>query len=239
MLAAYGGDMDKAIAAARDKLSPRFTERLHRLYRGVDDELENIRKLGQGDSPGQLYHLDLPDEDVAKYLDWDAPLSQQPANVKKSLSALLERINAGRVERFGPGGTLISKERFMKMTGEDLQDHLAVTFGRSERAVSEALRDAGIPGLKYFDAKSRPITGQPTAQGTAASLLDAAGGDVDAAIALAHKRISQGNIPADQPVKGGLRDAIEVLKQYGEPRTRNYVTWDQDVLDRVKILEQP
>jgi hypothetical protein len=222
----------------------------HRKRIAALEKLEAGKDFGSTET-GQLYHLDLPDEDVAKYLDWDAPLSEQPANVRAALAKLAD-MDLGQAPHSGYNKVFFEKLR-SRLRGEDipysdgtqsdgglLYKSLKVAFADdSGKKISEALRRAGIPGLKYFDAKSRPITGQPTAQGTAASLLDAAGGDVDAAIALAHKRISQGNIPADQPVKGGLRDAIEVLKQYGEPRTRNYVTWDQDVLDRVKILEQP
>lgn len=147
--------------------------------------------------PGTLYKLDIPDADAAKFLDYDAPLSQQPPNVQAALPDLLKTINADRIRRFGDDATLISYDDFMKKTGEDLQDHLAVSFGEDvslqpdawlpsakralqEEAASEALARAGIPGLKYFDQGSR-----------------------------------------------GTREGL-----------RNYVTWDQDVLDRTKILER-
>jgi hypothetical protein len=36
-------------------------------------------------SKGSLYKVDLPDEQIAKMLDWDKPLSQQPKEVQKAL----------------------------------------------------------------------------------------------------------------------------------------------------------
>ena len=166
------------------------------------DVAKNYKDLATGknvssQSQGTLYKLDIPDADAAKYLDYDAPLSQQPPNVQAALPDLLKTINADRIRRFGDDATLISYDDFMKKTGEDLQDHLAVSFGKDvsshpdawlpsakralqEEAATEALRKAGIPGLKYFDQGSRA----------------------------------------------------------GSEGTRNYVTWDQDVLDRIKILER-
>lgn len=157
--------------------------------------IDGARDVGAG--RGTLYKLDIPDADAAKFLDYDAPLSQQPPNVQAALPDLLKTINADRIRRFGDDATLISYDDFMKKTGEDLQDHLAVSFGKDvsshrdawlpsakralqEEAATEALRKAGIPGLKYFDQGSRA----------------------------------------------------------GSEGTRNYVTWDQDVLDRTKILER-
>ena len=34
---------------------------------------------------GNLYKLDIPDEDIPKYLDWDKPLSEQPESVRNAL----------------------------------------------------------------------------------------------------------------------------------------------------------
>jgi len=167
--------------------------------KGLQEVVSGIDKMvgGQTASGGTLYKLDIPDADAAKFLDYDAPLSQQPPNVQAALPDLLKTINADRIRRFGDDATLISYDDFMKKTGEDLQDHLAVSFEKDvsshpdawlpsakralqEEAATEALRKAGIPGLKYFDQGSRA----------------------------------------------------------GSEGTRNYVTWDQDVLDRIKILER-
>ena len=123
-------------------------------------------------APGTLYKLDIPDADVAKYLDWDKPLSEQPNIIKKLRAAgfqYFEDKKGGAFADFGDVNTA---------TGKDVFDGLGFDF--DEKGISEVLRKAGIPGLKYFDQGSR------------------AGGE----------------------------------------GTRNYVTWDQDVLNRSKMLER-
>ena len=139
--------------------------------------LRSNQKLPNVSFPGSLYKLDIPDADVAKYLDWDAPLSEQPEAVRnfvKTLPSEAQRRIAGVRDSFG-----------REITGAEFYETILADYvvpGRmaSQEERSAALRKAGIPGLKYFDASSRG--------------------------------------------KG--------------EGTRNYVTWDQDVLDRSKILER-
>ena len=102
--------------------------------------------------------------------------------------------------------------------------------------IEDRLRAAGIPGVKYYDQGSRAAGGYPNDQGVAARLMEASGGDWKRAIEIAETRIKQGNMP-DTP-DSGLRQAIKFLEEnMGDKRTRNYVTWDQDVLDRTGILD--
>ena len=84
-------------------------------------------------SSGFLYKVDLPDEQIAKMLDWDKPISRQSEEVK----AVIRKI----------GG----------MSGTDVQGWYgwrAKVLG-SERAASDELRAAGIPGIRYLDQGSR------------------------------------------------------------------------------------
>ena len=143
-----------------------------------------------------LYKLDIPDADVAKYLDWDKPLSEQPKSVREALKKIGIK---PRYQIVGNDGNYLVPKSYMtrqmaeldakkvggrvqeqqdSMLGSAIYKQLAAT--RGDQAASEALREAGIPGLKYFDGMSRD----------------------------------------------------------GGEGTRNYVTWDQDVLDRSKMLER-
>lgn len=81
---------------------------------------------------GALYSVDIPDEHIARMLDWDAPLSEQSPVVMEALNKGARRwlIEDGT----GSGG--------------------GWTPWKSAGA-SEALRQAGIPGIKYFDGISR------------------------------------------------------------------------------------
>jgi hypothetical protein len=145
--------------------------------------IDGARDIGAGQ--GTLYKLDIPDADVARYLDYDKPLSEQPKEIRdKFARAMLgERVFDDPIlkDLFADGVPNEYMGLFERSSGAQAYRTLAGKLG-SEQAASEALRKAGIPGLKYFDADSR----------------------------------------------GGSK----------ANRTRNYVTWDQDVLDRSKMLER-
>jgi hypothetical protein len=136
-----------------------------RTFRGGDANpavqiLRSDQKLPEVTLPGNLYKLDIPDADAAKLLDYDAPISQQPQVVRDALDKL----------GFMP-------ENPDKMAGGDVWYRMRRELGEDEAAT--AMRESGVPGLRYKDAGSR---------GT-------------------------------------------------DSGTRNFVVWDQDVLDRTKVLE--
>lgn len=85
--------------------------------------------------PGVLYKVDLPDEVVPRMLDWDKPLSQQPAEVKKFLSNV----------SFNPPNQ-------EQKIGEWLKPRLAEGMAPNW---ADDMRKAGIPGIQYLDAGSR------------------------------------------------------------------------------------
>lgn len=84
---------------------------------------------------GNLYKIDLPDEHVARMLDWDKPLKDQPKEAKQFLSEVA----------FNP-------PREDQMIGEWLKPRM--NEGMSEYW-SDDLRKAGIPGIRYLDQSSR------------------------------------------------------------------------------------
>jgi len=130
-------------------------------------------------STAHLYKMDVPDDDVAKMLDWDKPLSEQQLRV--DTDDLLEEVTEVLYEKSGyprpslenswsrngwdalesianPNNPGIKGRTY---TGEDLyadvQDvmtHL-VPRNTSAKAASEYLASKGIPGLKYLDQGSR------------------------------------------------------------------------------------
>jgi hypothetical protein len=106
-------------------------------------------------SPGSLYKADLPDEMIGRMLDWDKPLSEQPTLVKQlEAGGFLKKAPAPFSNRYtGPTGTLID----LDSPGGNL-----VMGGGWNQKTSAALRDAGIPGIKYLDAGSRGAGGTGT-----------------------------------------------------------------------------
>ena len=92
---------------------------------------------------GNLYKVDLPDQHIAKMLDWDKPLSQQAPEVQ----AAIERLKPSMSPSW-------QKAINGKTTGESL--HIAVGSATNNTAdAATRLRDAGIPGIRYLDGGSR------------------------------------------------------------------------------------
>ena len=199
-----------------------FTPAQKKMYRDIIEP-----KLTKPEVSASLKKLDLPDKDIAKMLDWDAPLSEQ----SKAVQEIARLYNI----KTTPSG-------MKEARGSDIYRAISQaeakppfnTASRNPGSVegSEALRKAGIPGLKYYDQISRHPSGNAP-KDTAARILQATGGNRKNAIEETKKRIAR----SDSKVDSNLKSALEILEGKEQIGTRNYVTWDQDVLDRVKILE--
>lgn len=117
---------------------------------------EYTKVMGEppSDSVGSLYHVDIPDEQVAKMLDWDKPLSQQqfPPAVARAIIAKVDNLkNVAKFRTENSRGLSVISD---KTTGSDLYTVLAHDLG-SQEAASKFLQDNGIPGIKYLDQRSR------------------------------------------------------------------------------------
>lgn len=114
---------------------------------GGSDRLRSLaEKIRSGHDPrGSLYQVDLPDDQIARMLDWDTPLGKQPS----ILNAIDQKYDPEIfVEQMGsslarPGGD------FLKALG-------ATRDSGKSAAVSQMLRkDFDIPGIRYLDGNSR------------------------------------------------------------------------------------
>ena len=104
---------------------------------------------------GQLYKTDIPDEAVARFLDWDKPLSRQAPEVQAAFRPIVERTH-GRTD-IGPitNSTREYLDFVMrdKSAGEIIQS--ARTGALKPEEIAETLRTGGIPGIRYLDGGSR------------------------------------------------------------------------------------
>jgi hypothetical protein len=117
--------------------------------------MPNVAELEKtlGRKPGHLYKVDIPDEQIAKMLDWDKPLSEQSEEVQKIIGEML----ADPTTLLGRGA------EHYALTPEDLQDasgkflHDLISYDKLKNAAqaAEILKQAGIPGVRYLDAASR------------------------------------------------------------------------------------
>lgn len=99
--------------------------------KSVIDALKKLKASNvQIQRGGFEYKIDLPDEHVAKMLNWDQELGQQTPEIMK-----------------------LAKQHGLAM--DDLGGDLVAAMNAKRPAGAEAMRQAGVPGIKYFDAQSR------------------------------------------------------------------------------------
>lgn len=115
----------------------------------VTQEAIYLIKSGNANT-GKLYKVDLPDEAVARMLDWDKPLSQQAPEVR----AALESHQAYPAIKAWLNAHLSNAPKGTEATGQAINEVLAGKLG-GQQAVSNLLKSQGIPGIRYLDGGSR------------------------------------------------------------------------------------
>lgn len=134
-------DLQKALKMAEED----FIETGDQWFAKVHKELSTLSPDDITVNRGQMYKVDLPDDAIAKMLDWDKPLSQQAPEVQSILSGL-DLAPTPDVRQIAPKSGAHVVERLKNKLG-------------TQDAASKALRDAGIPGIRYLDGGSRGAGG--------------------------------------------------------------------------------
>jgi hypothetical protein len=119
-----------------------------RTYGALADAVDRLAPKAAG---GQMYKADLPDEEIAKMLDWDKPLSQQPEAIQKIAKEYGLTKNAS-----GTGeakGSYIYQSLATRLAQPPFNEKNPFSSGAP--AASERLRELGIPGIRYLDQRSR------------------------------------------------------------------------------------
>lgn len=114
---------------------------------------------------GSLYEIDLPDDQIARMLDYDKPLSQQQKNVIDFFDPLISKRRAIEAQSSGPEWGDFASPRNYDPTGRELlqilksndaMDAMSVlSAGTGGPEAAAKLRSAGIPGIRYLDQSSR------------------------------------------------------------------------------------
>ena len=127
-----------------DKVAPENLEAAKARLASANDRVRIFETYGDRikDATGHLYEIDVPDEDIAKMLDWDAPLSEQPESVREALG------------KIGVGDAKTGGEAYQQIAMKEATDRNWPTEGAKKYA-TEALQNLGIPGIKYYDGGSR------------------------------------------------------------------------------------
>jgi hypothetical protein len=124
----FGGDMQKALGFAKEKAA-RPGEFAKTRWTPIVDFIEG------GGNAGSLYKTDIPDEAVARMLDWDKPLSQQ----SEAVQSIIARQH---------GVSLDNYRKIMKLDPDKFDK-------TGKEMVTSDLFANGIPGIRYLDGGSR------------------------------------------------------------------------------------
>lgn len=100
--------------------------------------LPDIAALDQGDLPGRLFQVEIPDSDVM--LDEQRTFAEQPEAVKEALSTIWQELS----ESDGGIQSALSND----MTGRQIYRELKTSLG-SPKAVSLKLNEFGVKGITY------------------------------------------------------------------------------------------
>jgi len=152
----YGGDYEKALKHLKS-IQPApgettFSGESHELIR---DAIKAIQSGAyKSADKGSLYKVDLPDEQIAKMLDWDKPLSKQSKEVQAAMDRAFQ-LHLGRIPQVNKD-TFTGAQAYEMLTGgtSGMQGYENIAAQGSK-----ALRQAGIPGIKYLDQQSRNAGG--------------------------------------------------------------------------------
>jgi hypothetical protein len=174
----------------------------------VSDDYIRSQISQLNDQLPSVYTIDLPDEQIAKMLDFDKPLKEQA----KEIQSLAKQY--GLTDADHMGGDLIAAMDAKRPAGAD------------------AMRQAGIPGIRYLDQSSRAtpnITNQRLA-----NLYAKHGGNAEAAVDEMMRSVY--NTPKK---KQEMRDAF--LQQLATPKTSNFVVFpgNENLLNIKKRNEDP
>lgn len=143
-----GHKFDSVLDGARAMLSDPLVNQsqAQAARRLLDNEMAAYNAWSEWSKPGALYTVDLPDEAIAKMLDWDKPLSEQAPEVRNAFKQLG-----------------IDESVFPQWTGQQayegevraLTEFDGLPKGDARKRYSEQLRALGIPGIRYLDGGSR------------------------------------------------------------------------------------
>lgn len=146
------GDVNRAIKSLRTGWPKNPDKQAHANH--LADLLE--KGLVRPSPGGALYKVDLPDEAIARMMDWDKPLSKQPKAVRDAVRAAMD---SGALD-----ATSAAMVRDYDSIGSALYKHLAFDAPnksgdayRGSVEAAEFLRRQGVPGVRYLDGGSRGV----------------------------------------------------------------------------------
>ena len=129
--------IDEQLAIERGALPTTKPGQIRTIRENMITSLEKLKSSGDTSfQKGSLYKVDLPDEHIAKMLDWDKPIGQQPF--------FMEAIKNTGFKSADP-----------KITGHEFMRDWLAGGSMSNPEATATLKTLGIPGIRYLDGGSR------------------------------------------------------------------------------------
>jgi len=156
LLGNASGDVDEAISEAKRKIGHYqdlianggggAMDRAKSFLQLSEKNLSDLNAMKQGlpENTGALYKVDLPDEVIAKMLDYDKPVKDQPL----VLEAIRSRLPEDMIDSFNANVE-------SGISGANAYKNWLWDGGKTEASKAETLKNMGIPGIRYLDGGSR------------------------------------------------------------------------------------
>jgi hypothetical protein len=149
-LSQFGGDVDKtrnyflAKASEYEKMGQSYKPAMSRAdeFQSYANQVEEFASKSFKKNTGSLYKVDLPDEHIAKMLNYDEAVPE----------ALRAPLSKAALDQFGSGISMGSGEQLIKQVADQFK---FAGHANPNVAASEWLSSQGIPGIRYLDGGSR------------------------------------------------------------------------------------
>ena len=138
----YQAQQMRAALSGQSGAAREANERLAASFEKIAADIESLNPDDFRLNTGRMYEVQI-NADPADFLDWDKPLSEQPAAVRDIAAPFVQGMQS-KFPNYNPTGDTIYRQIEGGRIG-----------GVGGDFAASALRDAGIPGIRYLDAGSR------------------------------------------------------------------------------------
>ena len=138
-------------ARQMDPTLPDIAARDFAAWTGRDVTPELIDAFKTAKTPGSMYQVRI-NADPIKFLDWDKPYKP---DALEALAANFDSVDPVMRRTLEDWAYENSRRGIPMPDGQDIISKFGGVTGTNARALSETLKNAGIPGIKYLDQGSR------------------------------------------------------------------------------------
>ena len=199
-------------------------------YEDMENAFRSLKPEDIQTKSGKMYEVNLH-ATPEQFLDWDKPLSGQSPAVRSAVDPLLGD-PARQAHYFGGKDWKGADEipRAMMLIGRNHREKagrpIDVRNGADHPDATQALREAGIPGIRYLDqgSRGRPVPRQTPELTAIEQKMDAAWSAAERQSTEAIRRLHDS--PEWKALEAQRATAID-----NASGTRNYVVWTPEIIE--------